>query len=208
MLATFNRPRALVREDIKFLSPDHALVQDAIDLLLESKAGTTAFGALEAAAANLLLEAVFVLEAVADTRWHVEQFLAPTPVRVVVDLGGRDATEEYPAAVVADGCEDGDLHRFLERTEFNAGMLREMVDAAAGGAKEQARALQAEATARAEAALTTDLERLRDLQRLNDHVRPEEIDLAREQLEHTRQAIAHARLRLDAIRLIAAGGEE
>jgi ATP-dependent helicase HepA len=208
MLATFSRARALVREDIKFLSPDHALAQDAIDLLLESKAGTTAFGTLEAGAPQLLLEAVFVLEAVADTRWHVEQFLAPTPVRVVVDLGGRETTEEYPAVAVAAGWEDGDLHRFLEQPGFNAEMLREMVDAAAGGAKERAQALQAEATAKAEAALTADLERLLDLQKLNDHVRPEEIDLARERLGHTRQAIAHARLRLDAIRLIAAGGEE
>ena len=44
MLATFHRKRAIVREDIRFISPDHALVQDAIDLLVDSKSGTAAFG--------------------------------------------------------------------------------------------------------------------------------------------------------------------
>ncbi|MEO5961394.1 MAG: RNA polymerase-associated protein RapA, partial [Opitutaceae bacterium] len=90
MLATFDRARAIVREDIRFLSPDHALVQDAIDLLIDSKSGTTAFGFLRSDKPNLLLETIFVLETVADTRWHVDQFLAPTPVRVVIDLRGQD----------------------------------------------------------------------------------------------------------------------
>jgi ATP-dependent helicase HepA len=50
-----------------------------------------------------------------------------------------------------------------------------------------------------------DRQRLIDLQKTNDHVRPEEIVLATEQLEQTRLAIAGARLRLDSIRLIVEG---
>ena len=61
MLATFDRARAIAREDIRFLSADHPLVQDTIDLLIDSPAGTTAFCTLEAKKPNLLLEAVFVL---------------------------------------------------------------------------------------------------------------------------------------------------
>ena len=52
------------------------------------------------------------------------------------------------------------------------------------------------------AALTADLQRLIDLQKINDHVRPGEIALAREQLQHTDAAIEQARLRLDSLRLI------
>ncbi|MEO6244084.1 MAG: hypothetical protein ABIQ12_01505 [Opitutaceae bacterium] len=44
-----------------------------------------------------------------------------------------------------------------------------------------------------------------DLQKINDHIRPEEIALAREQLQRTGAAIAQARLRLDALRLIIEG---
>src|SRR5258708_1624698 len=62
MLATFSRQRAIAREDIRFLSPDHSLVQDAIDLLINSKSGTTAFGFIKSKTPNLLLEPIFVLE--------------------------------------------------------------------------------------------------------------------------------------------------
>ena len=205
MLATFSRQRAITREDIRFVSPDHALVQDAIDLLIDSKAGTTAFGTIEADEPNLLLEAVFVLEAVADARWHVDQFLAPTPVRVVVDLHGHDLTEARKSADLAADFEEGDIHRFLERPGFNAGVLKALIESATEHSEARTRKLKDDADGRARAALGTELQRLVDLRAINDHVRPEEIALAQEQIERVRAAIGQARLRLDSVRLILEG---
>lgn len=205
MLATFKRERAIVREDIRFLSADHPLVQDAIDLLLESKAGTTAFGFVTSKRPNLLLEAVYVLETVAETRWHVDRFLAPTPVRVLVDMRGADLTDERDTADLADEVEDADIHRFLERPGFNAGLLKTLLAFAGERAEERSRGLKDAAIARATAELTVEWQRLVDLKKVNDHVRPEEIALAHEQLERTRGAVEQARLRLDALRLVLEG---
>jgi ATP-dependent helicase HepA len=205
MLATFDRARAIVREDIRFLSADHPLVRDTLDLLIDSTAGTTAFGRRVADKPNLVLEAIFVLETVADSRWHVDRFLAPTPVRVVVDVGGRELTAERPADDVAANFADADIHRFLERPGFDATLLKRLLDAATERAGRHSRALIEHAGARATAALTVEVQRLLDLRRLNDHVRPEEIELAREQLAHTLSAIAQARLRLDSLRLMLEG---
>jgi ATP-dependent helicase HepA len=202
MLATFDRRRAIAREDIRFVSADHPLVEDAIELLLESKAGTTAFGQVRTGEPNLLLEAVFVLEAIAETRWHVDQFLAPTPVRVVVDLRGGDRTEDPDFSRLADEFEDGDLHRFLEQPGFTSNVLKSLLDAATDSAQRRAQTQRKQGEEAAVAALGGELQRLIDLQRVNDHVREEEVALARAQLEATVQAIRGARLRLDAVRLI------
>ena len=207
ILATFSRARAIVREDIRFLSPDHALVQDAIDLLIDSKTGTSAFGWMRSPKPNLLLEAIFLLETVADSRWHVDQFLAPTPVRVVVDLRGNDLTATRPAAALAEDFVDATLQRFLERPGFNAALLKTMLESATERAESLALALKSAAGERAATALGSELQRLVDLQRLNDHVRPEEIACAREQTVRTGAAIAEARLRLDSIRLVVEGPE-
>ena len=205
MLATFSRRRAIVREDIRFVSPDHSLVQDAIDLLVDSKSGTTAFGVIRSDKPNLLLETIYVLEAVADSRWHVDQFLAPTPVRVVVDVRGQDLTDSRSATSLADDFEDATIQRFLERKGFNPAMLKSLLVTATERAEARTQALRVAAAERATIVLTADRQRLIDLQRLNDHVRPEEIQLATDQLEHTRLAIEGARLRLDSIRLIVEG---
>lgn len=205
MLATFDRKRAIVREDIRFISADHSLVQDAIDLLVDSKSGTTAFGFIASDKPNLLLEVIYVLETVADSRWHVDQFLAPVPVRLLVDVRGNDLTEGRSAASVADDFDDATIQRFLERPSFNIGLLKSMLGSATEHAEERTRSLKAAASARAETVLTADWQRLVDLRTINDHVRQEEIDLAQEQLKHTRTAIEQARLRLDSIRLIVEG---
>ena len=54
---------------------------------------------------------------------------------------------------------------------------------------------------KAETALNAEIQRLVDLRSINDHVRLEEIELARENRTHTLEAIDQARLRLDSIRL-------
>ena len=205
MLATFSRTRAITREDIRFVSADHSLVQDAIDLLIESKTGTTAFGRIEADKPNLIVEAIFVLETVADSRWHVDQFLAPTPVRVVIDLRRNDLTAARDAKTFAADFEEDDIHRFLERPTFSVGMLKAMIIAATERAESNARTLKSAADEKARAHLEGELQRLVDLQKLNDHVRPEEVELAREQLAQTRTAIEQARVRLDAVRLVLEG---
>lgn len=205
MLVTFDRSRALVREDIPFVSRDHALVRDTLDLLLSSQSGTTAFALIPSGKPNLVLEAVFVLEPVADSRWHVDQFLPPAPVRVVVDARGQDLTAARPSGPLADDTPVHALQRFLERPQFNATLLKTLVDAATTVAETKSALLRNEATQRAASALGAELQRLIDLRKVNDHVRTEEITLAHEQLRHTQTAIGQARLRLDSLRLIVEG---
>lgn len=202
LLATFDRRRALSREDIAFLSADHALLRDTSDLLVDSPAGTTAFGTIMGDAPNLLVEAVYMLEPVAEARWGVDRFLAPQPVRVVVDVHGNDLTAERTAEDMADTFEDGDLHRFLEQPGFNAAVLKKLIATAGDEAEARAAALRTAATERADTVLKGERQRLVDLQQLNDHVRPEEIALVDAQLEHVKGAIGAARLRLDSLRLV------
>ncbi len=205
MLATYDRKRAIAREDIRFLSADHALVRDTIDLLITSPAGTTAFGLLPGDKPNLLLEAVFVLEAVADARTRVDQFLPPAPVRILLDIHGRDLTDERSADELTATVEDAPLPRFLERPGFNGTLLKNLVAAATDRAQTRTKTLKQNARESAAATLTAELQRLVDLAKLNDHVRPEEIELARKQVLQTRTAIEQARLRLDSLRLIVEG---
>ncbi|MFH1497343.1 MAG: RNA polymerase-associated protein RapA [Verrucomicrobiota bacterium] len=207
MLATYDRAKAIVREDVRFLSADHPLVRDSIDLLIDSPAGTTAFCVLEADKPNLLLEAVFVLETVADAKWHVDQFLAPTPVRVLVDIHGSDLTESPDYEDLDDDVEDAPLPRFLAKPGFNGTLLKNLVEGATDRAKALAEPIKQSARERAAETLTADLQRLVELGKLNDNVRPEEIDLAKKKVRQTRTAIEQARLRLDSLRLIVEGVE-
>ena len=144
----------------------------------------------------------------ADARWHVDEFLAPAPVRVVVDLRGRDRTAEHPAAAVAAEAVDREIRPLLEQPGFNGDLLRAMLEAAEARAEAVAAARRQEAAVRADAVLAEGVARLESLRRINATVRPAEIELAAEQRRQIGGAIGAARLRLDAVRLLVVGGSD
>ncbi len=207
MLATFDRSRAITREDLRFISEDHPLFRDAMDLLINSPKGSTAFAWLESDDHNILVEAIFVLETIAQSKWHVEQFLAPTPIRIVVDIRGSDLSEELSEEQFEEELNDADIHRFLEQPVFNYDLLKNMIEGAKDLAEEQSTSLIEDAKSDAEKTLGSVVQRLVDLRRINDHIRIDEIESAQEQFTHTADAIINARLRLDSIRLILEGPE-
>jgi len=202
MLATFDRRRAIEREDIAFVSSDHPLAGDAIDFLLSSERGTAAFAVVEGEEANLLLEAVYCLEPVSPPKLHVDRFMAQTPLRVAVDARGRARGGDWPVERIRRDGRDGELGRFLERAGLNREFFDAMLAGAEAVAREERRKLVARAKAECRERLGDEIERLEALIRLNDTVRPEEIEAARAELKGALAAIEAARLRLDALRLI------
>ena len=201
MSATFDRTRALSREDLAFLSWDHPVVRGALDLLLGSESGNVAFGVWKDAGSEaFLLETVVVVECVAPPALHVDRFLPATPVRVVVDHALVEQTDN--PALAAARLEAGDVFRLLDRGAVKKKLLPAMHEKALALAAEKMAALVASATTTMEAQLQEEIERLEDLRQINDHIRPEEIAAVREQRDALRAALAASRLRLDALRLI------
>jgi ATP-dependent helicase HepA len=95
---TSDRKRALVREDVQFLTWDHPLVTGALDLLLGSEKGNCSLVESED---GLSMEAVYVLECVAPPHLHIDRFLPPTPVRGVVEGEDFRGAEEMARVQVA-----------------------------------------------------------------------------------------------------------
>ena len=203
MTATCDRRRALGREEIQFLTWDHPLVTGALDMLPGSEKGNCAFAVLpHATERTLLLEAVFVLEALAERGLHVDRFLPATPLRVVVNHTPADATRQYPPEVFTNTLKNGAPHKLLDREEISRRVLPAMLRKAQAVADERAKTLAQGSLEEMNRLLARELHRLRALRAVNPSVRPEEIDLTARELQALEAAIRGARLRLDCLRLI------
>lgn len=208
MLATFDRERAIAREDIGFVSQDHPLVLEAMAFLVNSEVGKSAFSIKDAEEQNILLEAIFVMETVAQSSLHVDRFMAPTPLRALVDIRGNDLTHEHDPAWEQTELEDGSLNRFLENPGFTRDIFAAMLDGAEAIALAESNKMRQSAKLEMKAALGGELQRLVDLRKLNENVRKEEVDLAKAEIKGIVEAIDAARLRLDSVRLIVEGDVE
>ncbi len=199
--ATLDRTRALSREDLQFMSQDHPVVRSALDLLLGSEAGNSAFGVWRGGGAEaILLEVISVVECIAPASLHVDRFLPATPVRVAVDHALADLSED--AALQGATLEKGDVFRLLDKGVVKRKFIPSMLEKANTVAEEKLAAIVMSASGLMSRQLDREIERLEVLREINDHVRPEEITATRAQKEALRTAITGARLRVDAVRLI------
>ena len=203
---TRDRRRALSREEVQFLTWDHPLVTGAIDLLLGSEKGNSSFAQWpDARTPGLYLEVIYVLECIAPPSLHVDRFLPPTPLRVLVDHRGQDAGKSLPAETVNRQLKKGDAYPLLDQPELREDLLPGLLEKAQVMASGQVPGLVARARQAMTAQLDHEITRLQELQKVNRSVRPEEVELLAAQQRALAQHLHDARLRLDAVRLIQRG---
>jgi ATP-dependent helicase HepA len=203
---TRDRRRALGREDIQFLTWDHPLAIGAIDLVLSSEKGNSSFARwADKRVSAIYLEAVYVLECVAPPQLHVDRFLPPTPLRLMVDHDGKDVGASIPADMLRKRLEAGAAHDLIDRPELRDELLPWLLERTTALASGMAPAIIARAREEMAGQLDREIHRLRELRKINPSVRAGEIHLVAAQRRDLDTHLAAARLRLDAIRLIQRG---
>jgi ATP-dependent helicase HepA len=209
MIATCDRRRALGREDVAFLTWDHPIVTGAMELLLGAETGNCAFAVLPTANdRTMLLEFIFVLEAIAAPHLHTDRFLPPTPVRVIISHKLADVTEAFCDETWEAKVQNGSPYNLLKNADIARRILPAMVGAATKLAETQAATLRQSALKEMNHLIGHEVQRLQTLQQVNDHIRPQEIKLAQAQQAELATALQSSRLRLDSLRLIWNGPPE
>ena len=202
---TCDRTRALGREDIGFLTWDHPMVRGAIDLTLSSEKGNSSIVVWKdpsVQAPAILIEAIYVLESVAPARLHVDRFLPPTPLRVLVDLSGKDCSQQFTHDTINKYCGDEEVFRLKQDPALLQALVPEMLSAAEKHANTQKSVRLTTAMNQAHERLDGEASRLKKLKKVNPNIRQEEIKIAETVIADVTRHISKAHLRLDAVRLI------
>ena len=203
---TFDRDRALTREDLQFFSIDHPFVRDVIGLFLGSEQGNATLALWkEINEEQIYLEMIVVIETVADDTLDTERYLPPRPLRIVINQSKRPRHKD-PAlknAALLDGTRLGLTIEDLP----TAYLIPELVDAALRRAEKKTAEMAREATERVREELTAEIDRLSWLARINKDVSSDEILKMTERRNGLVAALAGARPRVAALRVIVGEGE-
>ena len=198
---TFDRTKALSREDTTFMSWDHPMARVALDLLLTSEAGNSSFAVWEGAPQkSIMLEAHYIIECLAPQSLQSERFLPPTPIQVQVDHTGNNISGQHPS--LKGSLRSGDLHRLLNQEAFRKNILPSMLENTSNIAEEGSKKLITSALEKATYTLDLEIKRLIALGEANDHISQDEISALERQKSELIKAISKSRIRLDSIRVI------
>ncbi|AYA42110.1 RNA polymerase-associated protein RapA [Xenorhabdus nematophila] len=202
---TFDREKALSREDTQFLSWEHPIIRNGLDLILSGDTGSCAVSILKNKAlpvGTLLVELVYVVEAQAPKHLQLTRFLPPTPVRLLLDLKGTDlapqvefesfnrqlnAINRHNASKLVNAVQK-EVHAILQQSE-------PLIE-------KQSRELIEKAKKEADEALSAELSRLEALKAVNPNIRDDELDAIESEHKHVLLNLDQATWRLDAIRLV------
>ncbi|TAM63169.1 MAG: RNA polymerase-associated protein RapA [Rhodanobacter sp.] len=199
---TFARDVALAREELPLLRLDHPLVAGALDLALSGEQGNAAFMVDdELPPRTALLQAVHVLECVADRRLDVERFLPPMPIVVTVDTRLAEHVDFHPSETA--------LRRAAARTievaryrKFLGKLVPPMLQRAEALAGARGQASINEALTLATETLDSELSRLLALRAVNPSISETEIAAISHERSELLAALPQSRLRLDAVRFV------
>ena len=206
---TFDRTQAATRDDLMFMSCDHPVVSACADQLLGSNDGTAVFAHWQSESAPALyLETVFVLECLAPSELNANRFLAPTPIRIVVNHLGKAATDLDGKFITAPQMLKNIPSHLISRSHQLTKLIPIMMQSCDNLASKRSKELALVAIETMQRSHSTEIERLTALALRNKNIRKIELTSLVEAKERLTEILSEARIRIDSVRLIWRGSLE
>lgn len=201
-IVTFNRSKALHREDYEFMTIDHPAVTGGMDIFLGSETGNASFSVYrKGTEPGLLLEAIFVAECIAPPSLYLDRFLPPFVFRIVIDNKGIDKTS-VKSLFSEELLESVNAFAFMEKPDIKQKLLPAMLKKAEAVASVKCAECVKDASLKIKNILGTEISRLEALKKTNTSISDSEIDLAKKECVMLLDVVKRTSPRLEAIRLI------
>ena len=207
---TFDRQLALAREELEFLTWDHPMIRQGIDLIASDDIGKAALALLvnkQLPAGTLLVELIYMIESQSPKGLQLNRFLPPTPVRLLLDSKGNDLAGQVNFDTLQNKLKPlgKDIaNRMIKMARPNIEQLIKIGD---HKITEIAQAQIREASKLADQTLTSELNRLIALKAVNKNIRQAEIDVLEKQRVLSLEELNKASWRLDSLRVIVTNKE-
>ncbi|MFA6302958.1 MAG: RNA polymerase-associated protein RapA [Legionella sp.] len=202
---TYSRRKALIREDIEFLSWEHPMVNECMEMILDSELGNTALTTISVKSVTpgtVFLESFFTINCIAPKYLQLDRFLSMEPIRILMDVSLKNLSHILDYKQLNLMCQPVKLHLASAIIK----QIRESVEAILEKSTEIAEEKSAEfikqATSTMNESLEGELNRLVALKKINPSIREDEIDFIKQQIEDSEYYLRHAVLKLQGLRVV------
>ena len=207
---TFDRQLALAREELEFLTWDHPMIRQGIDLIASGDIGKASMALLvnkQLPAGTLLVELIYMTESQSPKGLQLNRFLPPTPVRLLLDSKGNDLAGQVNFDTLQNKLKllSKDIaNKMVKMARPNIEQLIKLGD---HKITEIAQSQIREASRLADQTLSTEINRLIALKAVNKNIRQAEIDVLEKQRLVSLEELSKASWRLDSLRVIVTNKE-
>jgi len=202
---TIDRSIALAREDMQYLTWEHPMLVDVMDMVVSDNVGNAAVSVVkheELKAGVYLLECLFLIECSAPAKLQLNRFLPVTPIRILIDQESEELSDYFlhEDLIELENDIDGEqMTAFIvdQHKEINA-----LLAQAEGHAEIAMQDIIAEANSLMLKTLAREIKRLEALSAVNTSIKAEDLQALKDKAISGHGYISDAKLRLDAVRFI------
>lgn len=192
---TFERDLALQREDFVYLSWDHPMVTDAMDLILNEGYGqgdAQVIATQELRQGMTLIEAVYTIQCTAPAELRTDRYLRSSTKTIHLGIDGKDYSDIMKMVDVESHRKHFDRNKLKQVVLSNKGPIGTMIDQARTIADAELPTLITEANQELDDEFSEDIARLTALSKVNPLVSDDHITALETRREAIRSAIASA----------------
>ncbi len=204
---TYDRTSALTHEDWQFLTWEHPMVLDAMEMLLERENGNSSAVAIRhpsLSANSIFLELLFVLECPAPRALQAGRFLPPTLIRKVLDQQHSEQSAKLSPDFITENSLTLDKNILCKLIAPLRNRIQSMLQQAEQEAESRRSELIESAIINMQEKYDAEIDRIDSLQQVNPNIKPEEITEMQHLSSSLQTHMLASRLRLDAVRLVVA----
>jgi ATP-dependent helicase HepA len=201
MRVSFRRKRALMLENITFLSWDHPMIHNAIELFLGEGAGQCSYAFWnDSKERGFYLETLYILECIAPIKLYMDRFLPLTPIRMLVNVQLKNCKKLLQLETFYTHMEDARYQAKQFKKVFPT--IPQMIQISEKFVQREAKRIISNTLKKIDKKMDIEINRLKALKELNPNVKDSEIQAAEAEKENLKKIAGASRTRIDAIRLI------
>lgn len=205
MTITFDRDIALANETFHYLTWEHPMVSEVLDLILTQEQGNTAFAVLQNSGLNagqLFLECRYVIQATGRSQMQLSRYLPPISQRYLLAEMGVDVADKLTEKRVNQFKNSAPMNVAVEVLKAKLGTIKILLERAEDLMAQAMPDIKQQAEQSMTASLQAEIDRLRHLAQHNGQVRDEEIEYLQRSLQQATEALNRTQPQLDSVRVL------
>jgi ATP-dependent helicase HepA len=202
---TFDRAKALRREDMEFVSWEHPMVTECMEKIHQGEFGNTALAVISIdnlTKGTLFIETWYAINIIANKQLQLERYLPIHPTRFLLDNNGKDYSDLLSYETTQSLCHSVPKKIALNIAEKTRSLSQALIEQTQKLADQKLEALKATAMQKMHDDLGSELKRLKALRKVNNSIRDDEIDYIQKRIDLSAEQIGRSKFQLQAIRLM------
>ena len=198
---TFERSIATTTEKIDFMSVDHPMANDLIDLVLSQGIGHVGVVKWTGPRSMAALECLFVANLMANKAFEPARFFPTQIFRVLITLDGKDVTEKMTYEQMTSESIQIEAKDLPKLKSIPRAPFKSILAQAKKIAKPKLDQLKSEKQSLISKKMDAQIERLKNLKEMNPNIRMDEIEFLEQKKKELLNSLSTMELRLDSFRL-------